>query len=479
MSKLTHDDLCNLGGLLGYSNLQYGICHGYAAILMQALLVNEEEIFFQRIGLIASYKGNFLQLKKDIEAAKEKVRSKIELTSDERKVLDILAFYEGLLIYLNPKFYPGLFNNQPIPQQDISTVYSIARSTLLEGTELHTFHRKCYIFDRKKLFTYIFQLSQALQQTAIKLPILISSLTHTVSVNFDCATLKWAFTDVNNFKKNSKKSNYYQTLSNRALVKRLFRSLSEDDETVLLEIAIYERSDRIHLHQPLKKQITDFEVDYDYSPNYLAMYPEQSEKLLFLISNANEPLMLEQLLLSSNGQLNINALYIENFSVLFTACLFGNTAIIEQLLIHPSLDINLRCHTKNTALHIACLYNRLQIVQKMLAHPQINCDLINNDDKTPLQIAGENNHSEIIYELINANLQNKQQLQKRLKAELSRIIMKIKSGKFKSVAAVVESLTASSVATKISNHPYTLSTAIKRKQPCSPRLDLPSKRRPI
>lgn len=88
--KLTHQDLISLGALLGYTSMEKGVCQGFSAMWLQAVLAGEENSFYERLQLIAKYKYNFQRLLRKIIQVKQKVREKTPLTDEDKKLLEVL-----------------------------------------------------------------------------------------------------------------------------------------------------------------------------------------------------------------------------------------------------------------------------------------------------------------------------------------------------------------------------------------------------
>ncbi len=84
MSKLIHKDLLNLKDIFGYLCTK-GLCQGFSGMLMQAILAEEENFFWQRLTLIEKHKACLYEMV-------EKVTSRKSFNTQFQPIWDILAF---------------------------------------------------------------------------------------------------------------------------------------------------------------------------------------------------------------------------------------------------------------------------------------------------------------------------------------------------------------------------------------------------
>lgn len=75
-------------------------------------------------------------------------------------------------------------------------------------------------------------------------------------------------------------------------------------------------------------------------------------------------------------------------SPLLCACKDGNTTLVELLIHHPRVDVNVSTRTNvYTPLLIACRYGFLKIVQMLLEHPDIDVNKTDRTRVSPLMVA--------------------------------------------------------------------------------------------
>ena len=226
--KLTHADLLTLGQALGYKLENYGLCRGFAGMLNQAVLAEDQNTFFNRLQFIESYNKDFKKLSNDIEEARLYAKGKIfaSLDDETKTLLEIPAFYEGIELYLAPRFHVDLFATNTILQGNIQEIYSFVRSQKLEqeNKEFSIALNKSYAFDKESLIAYIKDLEQVLDGQEVAAPIMLSSSNHTVNLRYDTKNKKWQYTDTNDFACHPKNTSYLRELDSEVLTESIFYS---------------------------------------------------------------------------------------------------------------------------------------------------------------------------------------------------------------------------------------------------------------
>ena len=69
--------------------------------------------------------------------------------------------------------------------------------------------------------------------------------------------------------------------------------------------------------------------------------------------------------------------------------------IVESLLKHQWLDVNIQDNSGKTPLHWACYHGHLDIVKSLLKNPSIDVNIQDNDGRNPLNLACIRNHLRI------------------------------------------------------------------------------------
>ncbi|STX28546.1 ankyrin repeat-containing protein [Legionella beliardensis] len=397
MPKLTHDDLIEVGTCLGYKSFEDGLCYGFSCMLAQAVLAQDTENFLNRLHLIASYKPDFQRLKNDIQSARKKVKNKEELDTETQNLLDILAFFDGIELYLYPEEHTELFSDGAyINQEKITAIYPHVKSKALEKTELIILLNKPYAFDEADLTSYLNDLATILKQTDSSFPILLGSGAHNVYLSYSKARDTWIYVDTNNFALDDKQD-YFQELKLNELVDSIFASLSMNSSSVIFNTTLLASSNQ--KTESLKKSLATFDANYPIKSKQANMLDGDDVGLLFLACQKGN-LNAVQTLLNEKG-IDINQAEESKKTPLYIACQNGYLDIVQALLSKENININQVDEDNTTPLHIACENGYLTIVEELLKKKEaIDVNLENNDDVTPLYIACQNGHLAVVEALL-------------------------------------------------------------------------------
>lgn len=124
--KLTHTTLLTLAGILGYEEISKdGVCYGFSTMLVTAFLIEKEAEFFARLQLIESYHDELRWLKDDIYSVRKKIKQKRARNEKEKRLLEIPAFFEGILLSQRPSKHRALFNDRYVNHNDIQSIYPL------------------------------------------------------------------------------------------------------------------------------------------------------------------------------------------------------------------------------------------------------------------------------------------------------------------------------------------------------------------
>jgi len=124
--------------------------------------------------------------------------------------------------------------------------------------------------------------------------------------------------------------------------------------------------------------------------NFVHAIPIHTTSLLYSIHIENHDILE---LLLAHGDINVNLVDTDNKSPLYNAILTRNLKNIELLLKHYKIDVNQPYGlSEETPLHLAALANFIETVKLLLAHPHIKINMRNKDKKTAIFIAAEEGH---------------------------------------------------------------------------------------
>jgi ankyrin repeat protein len=94
--------------------------------------------------------------------------------------------------------------------------------------------------------------------------------------------------------------------------------------------------------------------------------------------------------------INVNQQSLSGWTALHDAARLNNTPMIEELLKHPEIDVNVpEKHFNETPLHIAAYNKHMSALRMLLKHPKINRGLRNSIKETALDIALKDSNPQI------------------------------------------------------------------------------------
>lgn len=202
MSHNAQQDIFELGLALGYfsEHNQQGVCNGITMAWISACVLGEEKHFQQRIQHISDQADQWTLLA-HINQAKEKVKQHLPLSAEEINLLEILAFYEQILLFQQPEKYVAVFNAR-YTQQNIIAISTIAASKSMESEGgLCPFHVNIGLYTPNELADYLDRIAHAIN--AINLPIgskisfMLGGYDHAQGLSYDPTRQIWSLMDIN------------------------------------------------------------------------------------------------------------------------------------------------------------------------------------------------------------------------------------------------------------------------------------------
>jgi ankyrin repeat protein len=397
-AKLTHRDLINLGKLLNYQMDSRGLCRGFSGMLIQAWLAQDERAFFARVKFIESYKKNFNKLKDDIDNAR-KLAKRVpfeNLNEKTRQLLEIPAFYEGIVLFLKPRKYAPLFNKNITQTEVESIAYFTSPNVLHENEGMTVVFKKSYAYSKQELLTYLTELEKQLENTDVIAPMFFSSLNHAICAKYDPNHQQWVFVDINDFVKYPNYDLYYTPLPKEKLVDRIFQSFSgsvPSNYTMFTTTVVARRNESSDLKRAFSGLAQQFPISAE-------LIEKSNQHNLNLLSSAcvnGEVEMVEAILKLDN--IRVNQVNKNGVSPLYFACQNGNVRIVQALLNREDIRVNQAQKNGATPLMVACADGNLGIVQELLKHPKIKVNK-GNDIANPIIYACISGNHEIVDELL-------------------------------------------------------------------------------
>jgi len=101
-------------------------------------------------------------------------------------------------------------------------------------------------------------------------------------------------------------------------------------------------------------------------------------------------------LLRDNPRLDVNWIGDTCWSALHSASANGFSKIVENLLAHPAIEVNVPARRNTTPFSLACLFGKVLTVRLLLKDPRVDITLADEYDHTPLWWASRSGHPAVI-----------------------------------------------------------------------------------
>ena len=349
---------------LGYDIELGGICYAMTVRWLEACLLGEEAIFLQRIEDIIAYD----ELALSISKMKEKKGQ--NLTQDDIKLLDILAFFDSLYLFQQPDKNADLFQ-WDYNQMHTEAISLIASSTKIQeaggliqrGLSLNNYSPKEPI-----LAFFLNDLSRCID--ALLLPpdkvttLLLTNDNHAIGLIYNTKH-GWACMDINQYP--PKQFNPEET---KALADMIFKSFPQEPNI----------NNSININSVILTTKTDF------------YWPQLND-------------VLEQLKIQNNSWITTTAVLRGNTAeMMCTAASFGHSAVIAELRNYP-VDWHDEAYTPA---YLAAYYGHSSIIAELTKHP-IDLNQSSSVGLAPIHAAAQEGHPLVVTELakFNADLNKK------------------------------------------------------------------------
>lgn len=383
--------------------LMKGFCLGAAISWLQASFIHDERSFTARIDFLIKFiddEGDFLAAVAD---AKQKVRTKKPLTADETQLLEILAWFDTLMLHQQPNQFKELFS-QEITQHEIIEISHFTQSKAAEGSTMAQLYNDINIYSLEQLKQYLdaFPLAVAKLVPSLKdtrLGFILGSNDHGIAITFDTTTKQWSFMDINEYPP--------QQVANTDELISLIRSSSAFASAEFPEMTTFETK-LFALETPqnkeqlaLLKDILSKSISKEINPQNLSKI--DSPTLLLLLQD--KPSELNKLAFDNNAA-HLWGRILDHEGELTTpahfAATFGLTNIIEAIAKLPNAQELLSKTDQDgfTPAFIAAQEGKNEIIKALAklpyAHELFNVEL---DGNTPAFVATYLNHAAIIQTL--------------------------------------------------------------------------------
>lgn len=180
-----------------------GFCLGAAMSWLEASFIHDEKAYLARMDYLVKFideGGDFLVA---IEDVKKNVKDKKILSADEAQLLDILVWFDTLMLYQQPMQFTELFSKEMI-QDQVVEISRFTQSKAAEGGAMVELFSDTNIYSPEELKQYLdaFPLAVAALSPPLKdtrLGFLLGSDDHGIAITFDTTTQQWALMDLNEY----------------------------------------------------------------------------------------------------------------------------------------------------------------------------------------------------------------------------------------------------------------------------------------
>jgi hypothetical protein len=297
---------------------------------------------------------NFDGLISDIEHVKTKVRQKQLLNENEKRLLEIAAFFEGANLYLHPENFIDLFGEW-VNQGDLHKINFFTKSVKQNDDAISLAFNACGTFTQESFTAFIGHLEQQLRlHEAPNTPIIISSNNHSICIRFDQNNHEhpWLCLDSNGLQQISltKTNNTYCAKTHQNFTNSVFNALT-NNETLVVNITVLSKTPSSELNLNLER------------PN-LSAYDSDGAGVLYIACQEGNTGIVNALLAKEG--ININKTTTDGCTPLYIAYQQKHPAIIELLLL-SGLKLNIdNIQDKRTELHASLMALHTELHNEIL-----------------------------------------------------------------------------------------------------------------
>lgn len=400
-----------------------GVCFGYSAMAIQAILLRDTVSFDTRQFVLDRVSAD--ELTSYVQAS-FMPRSQVRDESSQQFYHDMQAFLSGVCLYQNAIPYRYLFKTDPLHlKQGIEKAAAlILPQEIMDHGGLEEAGRFYSVYEHAELAPLFESLRAELRNHHLDYSIafLFRSSNHALTVGFDPSINKWIYIEVH--------EGPGKYLDDAQLADMINHAFSRNTNTAVSVTAYTLGDNAEQTRHILDKWKTSKEYIDSHAPSVRRIKAEDSyhTTLLYLCVVNNDIKRLSTLLKSSH--INVNQKTDDGYNALYYATMYGLAECVQLLIQHPEIDPNI-CRSSGVtplhvaayggrmdimvellkhkkidvnkegvngmaALHYAVQENRIDCVRTLLEHPGIDIDKINLKDATPLMVAAAHNYLRMI-----------------------------------------------------------------------------------
>lgn len=188
-----------------------GVCYGFTAKYIDALVLEEQTVFFERLKILYDFQNDIPALFDIIEEIRTTIKGKHsskfeELSYNEKNMLEIPAFLESIYIQQEPDQFKLIFlpedssNDYVISErlaQDFKKYHKFTAPLKLDDAQLIRTHKTIHMVTDDEFVNYLTKLKQQLIATDQHVKIKLMSRSHAIALSFNKKEACWELLDIN------------------------------------------------------------------------------------------------------------------------------------------------------------------------------------------------------------------------------------------------------------------------------------------
>lgn len=384
--KVKHDDIINLVNSLGYDTDDGGMCNGITMMAVQAFTVGRVKEFNARLKFLKRHNISRRLKRYQRKVTKASQSGKLpQLVSRNQKLIDVVAFCDGVNLYQDPDNNDSLFG-RCVTQSNRDSIANLVDSSELKALGgLEKINSWLGVYDDNELKQYVSELNRIAKKVRCSFTLIMYSSDHTMAMCYDAPSEKWFVINANALP--------IQQLKLRKIPEWIQKGFDEPTKTIMFETSVYVAGNQL-------KRIAQFNerVKSSRSMTELHRITEKRAKysdyndtsLVHLAAEHGHAALIDEL---HQVGADLNALDNDARTPAWLAAQFGHVAVIEAL-IWAGAKLNLSHKYGATPAFNATIYEHVNIL-RLLARAGIDLS-----QKTPrgylLEIAKERNVTESI-----------------------------------------------------------------------------------
>lgn len=372
---MNHKELINIATTLGYRSItDAGLCRGFNMMWAQAVCAGDLDSFKERMLLLDNYKSNPQELFFAIEQIRNKLKGE-QLrgqrgyipTPYEQQLLEIPAFFDGVILFLIPNQNHEVFAKQGVMQTDVDL---ISRYTAPGEIGLKNTCATAEQYDKQDLANFLANLGQKLEGRT-DVAIMFSASKHTVSARY-LGNGQFEYIDTNS-NINGNMTHWQGTAA--GLADQLFFSLTDNEKYLPLTCSLVspENSPEIDITKCRNiKPVTQLHSD------------RAGKNVFESACVCNDTALINRI---DFKKVNINLTNNLGLSPLMQTYCVNSMDVFDLLINNPRSDLNFAAPDGTTILDFMVSKNDITGVSRLLKDPRFNFKAYNQSPLSPLHVA--------------------------------------------------------------------------------------------